>query len=107
MKLCPFWLSDLGHAAENPNLIRALRESVYGALWSKRTVLAVTPARQPAPLAALSMLFLLMCLIYFETLPAADRMNQKLCTFASSKTAFSGTKRRFAVLKIVWQIVLV
>ena len=29
-------------SAENPNLIWALRKSFYGALWSKRTVPAVT-----------------------------------------------------------------
>jgi hypothetical protein len=44
-------LSDPGHAAvENPNSIWALRKSFYRALWSKRTVPAVTLARQPAPL---------------------------------------------------------
>ena len=32
------------------------------------------------PLATLSMLFLAMCMIYFETLPVGKSGNQKLCT---------------------------
>jgi hypothetical protein len=34
-----------------------------------------------------------------------DPVNQKLCIVSLSKTAFPGTKRRFAVFKILWQIV--
>jgi hypothetical protein len=82
------------YSAPTSNLIWALHKSLYGA-----------PARQPAPPATLSMLFLTMCLIYFETLPVGDRGNQKLCTVGLCKIENLGTNIDFAVSKIVWQIV--
>jgi hypothetical protein len=53
------------------NLIWALRKSFYGALWSERTVPAVTSKTVLLP----------------------------------REKPFSGTNRRLAVFKIVWQIV--
>jgi hypothetical protein len=53
-----------------------------------------------ATLATPDMLFLTMCLIYFETLPVGDRGNQKLCIVHLSKIAVPGTKSQIADRKI-------
>ena len=61
----------------------------------------ISPARQPAPLAALSMLFLTMCLIYFETLPMGMSGNQKLRYCMCDQNEIPGTILDLAVFKIV------
>jgi hypothetical protein len=70
---------------------------LYGE-FSKKS--AETPARQPAPLANASMLFISTCLAQFEDLPVGDRGNQKLCTVSLSKIAVPGRKSRIADSKI-------
>jgi hypothetical protein len=46
------------------------------------------------------MLFLTICLTYFETLPVGDRGNQTLCTIHLSKIGVPGTKSQIADRKI-------
>jgi hypothetical protein len=62
--------------------------------------LAVTPAPQPAAPATLSMLFLTMRLIYFETLPVGNRWKLELCTIFLSKIAVPDRKSQIADRKI-------
>jgi hypothetical protein len=72
---------------------------LYAIWWIFRKS-AVTFVQFRATLATLSMLFLTMCLIYFETLPVGDSGNQKLCTIHLSKIAVPGTKSQIADRKI-------
>jgi hypothetical protein len=73
---------------------------LYGAVWGIFRKSAVTPARQPSPLANASMLLISTCLTQFEDLPVGDRGNQKLCTVSLRKIAVPRRKSQIADRKI-------